>query len=210
MGKHLYMHFDGGLVLHTHMRMTGEWHVYSSGEPWRRGAHRATAVLDFGDVEAVLFAAPVCELVGADAVGSGLGPDILGPDLDIGAIAERARRSRHTTLAEVLIDQWVCAGIGNIYRCEALWHERVDPFVAVAGLDDDTIARVLRRARSLLRRAATGGAFLPGAAVHGRAGRPCPACGTSVMARAFGKPARTVFWCPACQRGVSRVPAPSG
>lgn len=202
-GKHLYMRFEGDVVLHTHMRMTGAWHLYRTGEPWRRVAHRATAVLDFDGVQAVLFAAPVCELVAPDQVGAGLGPDILAPDFDVEAVVRRARESSRPTIAEVLLDQSVCAGIGNIYRCNALWHEAVDPLAAVSALDDATIGRVLGRARDLMRRSAVADGFQSRGAVHGRAGRPCARCGALVTMRALGNPPRILYWCPACQ-----APAP--
>ena len=202
-GKHLYMHFDGGVVLHTHMRMTGTWQLAERGRPWRRPAHRATAVLGFDDVEAVLFAAPVCELIAASQVGAGLGPDILGESFDVVAVAARARASPRPTVAEVLLDQSVCAGIGNIHRCNALWHERADPFLPVTAMDDAALTAVLRRARDLLRRGAVADRFRPASAVHGRAGRPCSRCGMLIAARPLGRPPRTLFWCPGCQVGGS-------
>ncbi len=94
-GKHLYMYFSDGVVLHSHMRMTGAWHLYNDGQARRRAAHLATAELDFDDVQAVLFAAPVCELIRAAAVGSGLGPDILGAHFDAGDLVAPARASAH-------------------------------------------------------------------------------------------------------------------
>ncbi len=208
-GKHLYMHFSGGIVLHTHMRMTGAWHLYSGGQRPRRAAHLTTAVVEFDDVRAVLFAAPVCELITSAAVGGGLGPDILGADFDAAEVVRRMRASAHTTIAEALLDQGVCAGIGNIYRCDALWHERVDPLASPSALDDGAAARILGRARDLMRRSAVADGFRPRKAVHGRAGRPCTACGTLIAATALGRPARLVYWCPTCQSRPSAPAAPS-
>ncbi|MBJ7608396.1 MAG: DNA glycosylase [Candidatus Dormibacteraeota bacterium] len=198
-GKHLYMEFEKGLVLHTHMRMTGAWHIYGRGQTWRRQAHRATAVLDFGDTLAVLFAAPLCELTVAAAVAQGLGPDILGEGFDVAEVVALARRSSSATVAEVLLDQSVCAGIGNIYRCNTLWHERVDPFTPIGDVDDATIGRLFSRARGLLRRGAVSDGFRPRAGVHGRCGRPCTTCATLIRMRPLGRPSRIVYWCPACQ-----------
>lgn len=198
-GKHLYMHFSDGVVLHTHMRMTGAWHVYSAGQRQRRASHLTTAVIDFDDVQAVLFAAPVCELIGAAGVRAGLGPDILGADLDGADVVARVRTCRRPTIAEVLLDQAVCAGIGNIWRCETLWHESIDPMAAPADLDDGEVARLYGRARDLLRRAAVADGFRSAKAVHGRAGRPCPRCGSLVRAAPLGRPSRVLFWCPRCQ-----------
>jgi endonuclease-8 len=201
-GKHIYMHFSGGIVLHTHMRMTGAWHVYATAQRRRRAPHLTTAVLGFGDVQAILFAAPVCELIGAAAVGSGLGPDILAAAFDVREVMARARVSPRPTIAEVLLDQAVCAGIGNIFRCDALWHERIDPMTAVSELDDRALAALYNRARDLMRRAAVADRFRARKAVHGRAGAPCTVCGTLIRGAPLGSPARIVFWCPRCQFGA--------
>ncbi len=202
-GKHLYMHFNGGIALHSHMRMTGAWHVYTTTQRARRAAHLTTAVLGFGDVRAVLFAAPVCELVSSRAAGGGLGPDILAPWWDVADVQRRAHASSRATIAEVLLDQSVCAGIGNIFRCDALWYERVNPFTSPAALDDEVIAGLYRRARDLMKRAAVADSFRSARMVHGRAGLPCVSCGTTVSAVALGAPSRTVFWCSRCQPAVA-------
>ncbi len=198
-GKHLYMHFSTGVVLHTHMRMTGAWHVYASAERRRRAVHLTTAVLDFGDVQAILFAAPVCELVPAESVGAGLGPDILDSAFDVAEVVARARVSPRPTVAEVLLDQAVCAGIGNIFRCEALWFQRIDPMSAPRHLDDAALAALYNRARDLMRRAAVADRFRARRAVHRRAGKPCTVCGTLICAASLGTPSRVVFWCAGCQ-----------
>src|SRR5256714_379420 len=86
-GKHLLMHFEGGITLHSHMRMTGSWHLYRPGERWRQPDWRATAVLSFEDVVAVCFAAPVMELVrDAQAPIAHPGPDILVDPFDLDAV----------------------------------------------------------------------------------------------------------------------------
>ena len=95
-GKHLLVRFDGGLVLHTHMRMSGSWHVYVAGERWRRPEHEARLVVECGDHVAVCFNAPVIELLvereePAHPTLAGLGPDILSQPLDVDAIRTRAR-----------------------------------------------------------------------------------------------------------------------
>ena len=198
-GKHLYLRFGEDIALHTHMRMTGSWHLYRRGESWRRPAHLTTAALEFGDLVAVLFAAPVCELVPAAAAGAGLGPDVLADHFDAAEALRRARDSGHATVAELLLDQRVCAGIGNMHRCEALWQERADPFARPVDLDDEALLRCLRRARSRMRAAVVGDRLAAPVAVHRRAGLGCPRCGERVRARSLGDPPRTLFWCPRCQ-----------
>jgi endonuclease-8 len=201
-GKHLYMHFSDSVVLHTHMRMTGAWHLYSPGQPRRRAAHLTTAVLDFDGIQAVLFAAPLCELIAASSVGHGLGPDILAAGFDAAQVVARVRACGRATIAEVLLDQAVCAGIGNIHRCEALWYERIDPMTPPAALGDEVLMRLYGRARGQMRRGVVADRFRSRRAVHGRAGRPCTVCGTLIRAGSLGQPPRIVFWCPLCQRAA--------
>ena len=208
-GKHLYMHFSGGLVLHTHMRMTGAWHVYARGQPPRRASHLQTAVVDFGDARAVLYAAPLCELIAEAAVGDRLGPDILAVHLDVADVVARVRAAAHPTIGEAMLDQRVCAGIGNIHRCEALWHEAVTPAAPPSALADEVIERLYMRARDQMRRNVVGDGFRSRRAVHGRSGRPCIACGTLIRSAPLGRPSRTIFWCPVCQ-AAARPPSGRG
>jgi endonuclease VIII len=199
-GKHLFIRFDGGLALHTHMRMDGSWHVYAPGERWRKPEHLARAVLQTDDTVAVCFLAPVVELVAdtRDSVAH-LGPDILDPDFDVEVAVRRARQSEFATVGEVLLDQRVCAGIGNIHKCNALWECRIDPWARVDQLDDDALRRILLTARDRMRRSAVQRGFAPQPGVHGRGGRPCPRCGTLVSVRAQGTQGRPAYWCTRCQ-----------
>ena len=199
-GKHLLMRFEGGITLHSHMRMTGSWHVYRPGDRWRQPAWRATAVLSFDDVVAVCFAAPVMELVrDAQAPVAHLGPDILVDPFDLDAVIERARRSDASALGELLLEQRVCAGIGNIYKCEALWALRLDPWMPSAALDDAQLHRLYLTARDLMRPNLMTPIARQRHAVHGRGGRPCPRCGTPIRIRAQGHQARLTYYCPRCQ-----------
>jgi endonuclease VIII len=203
-GKHLLMRFSGGWTLHSHMRMTGAWHLYRTGERWRLPRQRARAVLTFGDREAVCFNAPVLELVreGRAPIGH-LGPDVLADDFPLTQVIARARAVGPVALGELLLDQRVCSGIGNVYKCEALWDRRLDPWLSSAAVSDSELCALFEAARAAMRenvvRAAPrtfGGR--PGA-VHGRRGRPCPRCGARVEARAQGVDARITYWCPGCQ-----------
>jgi endonuclease-8 len=199
-GKHLFIRFDNGLALHTHMRMDGAWHVYAPGERWRKPERMARAVLETDDTVAVCFLAPVVELVKDDNNSvAHLGPDVLGDGFDAAQVAERARASRFETLGEVLLDQRVCAGIGNIHKCNSLWQLRLDPWARVGDTDDSTLQRLLATARDRIRRSAVARGFVPAPAVHGRGGRPCPRCGTAIAVRAQGEQARLTYWCPRCQ-----------
>jgi endonuclease-8 len=198
-GKHLLIRFDSGLVLHSHMRMTGAWHLYRPGQAWRKPARLAKVVLSNEDTVAVLFSAPVVELVRErEAVRdlAHLGPDILAPELDLDEVLRRARASDRKALGELLLDQRVCAGIGNIYRCESLWRLRLDPWQPPAELSDEKLGKVYREARRMMQDALHG-RFR--AAVHGKTGRGCPRCEGRIACRHQGDPARFVYFCPTCQ-----------
>ena len=206
-GKHLLVRFDNGLSLHTHMRMTGAWHLYQPGEPWRKPARLARAVLEVEGTVAVLFNAPVVEIraTGREGVDH-LGPDLLDEGVDLDRVVRRARSlPGDRALGELLLDQRVAAGIGNVYRCESLWWLRLDPWARQSDLSDQRLRELYAVARDALR--ANLGSFerrFPGygrGAVHARGGRPCRRCGTPIAVRAQGEQARLTYWCPACQRG---------
>jgi endonuclease VIII len=209
-GKNLLIRFDGGLELRTHLRMHGSWHRYRPGERWRRPPARARLVLEVDGAVAVCFDAPVVELFETRTEAlhptlSTLGPDLLKADFDAGEAHRRLRHpDRHdTTISAALLDQRALAGIGNIWRNETLFAERVDPWAAVGSLDDETLEQLIATARRLL----TGSAGLaPGRAptsVYRRTGRPCPRCGTPIRSAPLrGEVPRTTYWCPSCQGGT--------
>ncbi len=204
-GKHLVIRFDNGYALHSHMRMQGVWHVYRPGEPWRRPAWRMKATLETDDAVAVCFGAPVMELVrDAQATVAHLGPDILTGGWQACDVLARARRVGAAPVGDLLLDQRVTAGIGNVYRCEALWHRRINPWTPTGRLTDEQLGALFETARDAMRANLSGGFHrrFPGygrGAVHGRGGRPCPRCGTPIKVRAMGEHARLVYWCPVCQ-----------
>ena len=199
-GKHLVIGFDGGIALHSHMRMTGSWHLYRPGERWRQPRWTATVVLNFDDVVAVCFAAPVMELVSdARRPVAHLGPDILAESFDLDEVVRRARLSDAPTVGELLLEQRVCAGIGNIYKCESLWQLRLDPWAASAGIDDETLRRLYLTARDLMRGSLLTPIHRQRHAVHGRGRRPCPRCGSPIRIQPQGAQARLTYFCPRCQ-----------
>jgi endonuclease-8 len=211
-GKHLLVHFDGGLTLQTHMRMTGSWHLYRPGERWRKGAHLARVVIEVDDWVAVCFSAPTVRTYrrDVDAVVSPtahLGPDLCRADLtdaDIDECLERmaAVADPSDEIGAVLLDQRVACGVGNVYKSEVLFACGVNPFTPVAELDVGTRRRLITTASRQLR-ANLGTAnreTVPGGlAVYGRNRQACRRCGTTVRARRQGEQARTTYWCPSCQ-----------
>src|SRR3954453_634715 len=218
-GKNLLIKFDNGLEIRTHLRMNGSWHRYRPGERWRRPPGRARLVLEVPGSVAFCFDAPVVELLEqrAEALHPSLGrlgPDLLGPDFDADEAIRRLRAPERapTDIAAAIIDQRALAGIGNVYKSETLWLERVSPFIRVADVDDETLARLVETARRLLvlnatstrgiERVTTGGdRGAPGRLyVYGRTGRPCRRCRTPIASRGQGcDPPRMTSWCPTCQ-----------
>jgi endonuclease-8 len=209
-GKHLLIRFEGGWVLRTHMGMSGTWHLYRPGERWRKPAWRVRALLECEDVVAVCFSAPVVQLTRDPRLSlAHLGPDILAPDLELGQVVRRARQLGDVPLGELLLDQRVCCGIGNVYRCEALWARRLDPWESSGRMSDDDLMALFAQAREAMLANLGGGVGrrFPGygrPAVHGRRGHPCPRCGTAVASRQQGEHARWTYFCPRCQPRADR------
>jgi endonuclease-8 len=231
-GKHMLMRFSGDLVLRTHMRMNGSWHIYRPGERWQRHPSHMRLVVATEDFVAVGFDVPVAEFLDSRALARqrtlrALGPDPLGDGFDAAAVIERFRQRGGQPTGEALLDQRVLAGVGNVLRSEILFVARVHPRTPVAKLDDATLARVVGTAQQLLRanvadatrdrRVAHAGMRRttrradPAARlwVYGRRGEPCRACGTPIRRDADGDAARLVYWCPRCQPALP-LPAVRG
>ena len=199
-GKHLLIRFADGTTLRSHMRMTGSWHVYRSGERWRKPAHLARAVLEIEGWCAVCFAAPVIELEtsqGSTSRVAHLGPDLTSPDITADDLERGVDRMPDGEVGAVLLDQRMAAGIGNIYKSETLFACGIDPFTPTAELDRATKHKLLAMASKLLR-ASVADSPRP-RNVYGRAGQPCKRCGTAILAKRQGEQARTTYWCPTCQ-----------
>lgn len=211
-GKHLEIAFDDGIVLHTHMRMTGSWHVYRPGERWLRPERQVRALIQVPDWVAVCFNAPIVETYRHGDARRHRGRASLGPDLcDLTAdLDECVRRLQQypepaTTVAEVLLDQRVLCGVGNVYRCEVLWARELSPFTPVSALNDQELVALVQVSAQLLRAnlhrvdRITVDHHAGGLAVYGRQHEPCPRCGTQVLVRRWGENARLLYWCPGCQ-----------
>lgn len=216
-GKHLLIGFDNGLTLHTHLGLHGSWHRYRPGEAWRRPAARAVAILDTGDATAVCFDAPTVELIKTRALAThpvlrALGTDVATSDFDIVAALTALRDPRRATMAvgDALIDQTALAGLGNVYRSELPFIERVNPLAPTSRVSDQKLRAMLERGAALVKANSAGGhrvtttAGTPGNLhVYGRTGRPCPRCATRITSAATrahpGAPPRRAYWCPSCQ-----------
>jgi endonuclease-8 len=220
-GKHLLIHFEGGLALRTHMRMSGSWHLYRPGERWRRAARDLRIVIETADFVAVAFNVQDAEFLDPAGLArqpslAKLGPDLLAPEFDAAQALARLRARGATAIESALLDQRALAGIGNVYKSEALFACRVHPFAPVATLSDAQLEELIEAASGMLR-ANVAHAPAPGAApsgarrttrrmnpaerlwVYGRSGRPCRCCGAPIARLEAGPNARTTYWCPACQ-----------
>jgi endonuclease VIII len=196
-GKNLLLQFEGGLVLQSHLRMTGRWRV----EP--RGATRVGRpwlVLRGDTHEGVLWNGPVLELRRHGARVSHLGPDILDSPPDFDAMIGRfALESRRRQVGDALLDQRLVAGIGNLWKAESLWETRVSPWRELGDVSERELRAVLDSAHRLMRTSVEG--TRPLRRCYRRAGRPCPRCSTLIRSWPQGDDARTAYWCPGCQRG---------
>ena len=204
-GKHLFLRFEGGRVIHSHLRMTGAWGVYRDGQRWGRSARRAWLVLRARGHDVVQFDGPVLELMTASRVRfdqriAGLGPDILAPELDEGRFLSRLRADDPTRpIGDALLDQRTIAGIGNVWKCEGCFDAGVDPWRPTGDVSDDEVLRVVRVTRPRMQQSAREGFQVRGPAIYGHVGRPCPRCATKIRARGQGDDNRTTYWCPGCQ-----------
>lgn len=208
-GKHLFVRFDDGRSLHSHLRMDGAWRLYRPGRGWRRPRHEARVVLATEHRMAIGFALHDLELLPTadeNRLVAHLGPDLLDPAWSPAHATEALRRFTArgaSQLGLVLAEQRVMAGIGNLFKAEVCFDARITPWTPTRDVADP--AAVIERARQLLWR----GTRSPDRGplwVYGRAGQPCRRCGTRVRVAEQGEGvhARPTYWCPACQAG----PAP--
>jgi endonuclease VIII len=193
-GKNLVLRFEDGVVLRSHLRMSGRWQVRARGSklfgrPWLvlRGAER----------EAVLWNGPVLEL--DDRAVRRLGPDILDQPPKLDGMIANLRRDPRRAVGDALLDQRLVAGIGNVWKAEALWEAHVSPWRAVNDTSDEELRAVLRAAHELMTASVETGRERR--VVYNRAGRGCRRCGTRIEARGQGDDNRTAYWCPRCQAG---------
>ena len=195
-GKNLILRFERGIVLRSHLRMSGRWVIQPRGAALRG---RPWLILRGPELEAVLWGGPVLEL--HTRALAGLGPDILGSPPDIDAMLARLRRADGTrSLGETLIDQGLVSGIGNMWMAEVLWVERLSPWQRLADVAEPDRRRVLETAATRMRAAVDTGRE-PRRQVYRRAGLPCPRCRTPIRSRGQGDANRTAYWCPTCQPG---------
>ena len=238
-GKWLLIHFSGDLILVTHMLMSGSWHIYRRGEKWHRARSHMRIAIATEQFEAVAFDVPVAQFHTAKSLARHtsvpkLGPDLLGKEFSTEEAIARLRAHANEEIANVLLNQQVVAGIGNVFKSEICFECSVNPFRLVATLSNDEVDALLDRSRKLMQQNVsdtsgdaivtytggrrTTGASNPGARlyVYGRRGKPCRRCGAAILMRKQGVGARSTYWCPVCQplpedgRTVERRSTPIG
>jgi endonuclease-8 len=220
-GKHLLIELSGDLVLRTHMRMNGSWHIYRPHERWQRSRSAMRIVIGTADYVAVGFDIPVAEFLTAREMARhaelrALGPDLLDEGFDGEEAARRLRAMPDRLLGDALLNQHVMAGVGNVFKSEILFVCGLDPFRTIGSLTDRQVSGLIRAARELLQANVLDGARVGSATggsrrttrranpearlwVYGRSGRRCRRCGTPIEYRKQGADARGTYWCPKCQ-----------
>jgi endonuclease-8 len=220
-GKNLWIVLDDRTAVRVHLGMKGKWR-------WNEEAHRGS----LGDVSlelgfdvgyALCLRAPTVQRLPVKVLDAPrdpekpafhpvreLGPDVLADDFDVEAVLPRIPSSPAGDLGELLLDQRVACGIGNVYKSEVLFACGLYPFDPPQILDDDTWRKVYAKAREMMLanvrpgpRITTPRRVAERHWVYGRAGRPCFVCGSIVETRTAssgGGPPRSTFWCPTCNR----------
>jgi len=227
-GKHAIIELDDGRALLSHLRMEGHWFVTAKASlPERQRARLAeaprwddedlTLIIETETMLAKLERAAIIQLAPLRTIErrlSDLGPDLLAPDYDAGVALDALRAHPELPIGEALMLQSIVAGIGNVYKSEILFLEKVSPFVDIGALDDATLQRILKRARELMRRnlrpgprRTTFGSYASSNSwVYNRSGQHCLKCDAKVHMRRQGKSLRSTYFCPECQ-GVAATPA---
>lgn len=204
-GKNLFIVFDNGLLLHSHLRMTGLWDVRPAGGRWRRSPSRVWLILRADRQEVVQYDGPVLELMTSgrrrfDQRLAALGPDILADEFDTASFVRRLRSTdQQGPIGDALLDQRVIAGIGNIWKAESCWEAQVDPWRAVASVSDEQAVALVEGIRPRMLLSGKEGPRAVRARVYRHVGEPCPRCGTPIVSRGQGDANRTTYWCPGCQ-----------
>jgi len=218
-GKHLLCEMSGDLILRTHMRMHGSWHVYRPGERWRAPRRDARIVISTAEWIAIAFCVSDAEFSRRQELErhgpvSVLGPDLLSEAFDPHEARARLRSASSRHIAEAILRQQSMAGLGNVFKSEVLFLCRVNPFRQVADLTDEVLDGLIERGRLLIKLNVAESAIVGGQGagrittgrmnprerlwVYGRANQPCMKCGAPI-ASASETDGRRTYWCPTCQ-----------
>jgi endonuclease-8 len=219
-GKHMLVSFSNQLCLRVHLGVAGKWRRFSADRPLPRWAFIAPVRLAVADHVLVCAKAKETQILSETAVRThsalrALGPDLLGETFSWEAIHQRLTATAQSgrAIADVLLDQRIAAGIGNVYKSEVLFLEGVHPSTPLSKLDATRLRRIYERARSLLLQNLRPGprvttrpslyrvpiAVAKRYWVYGRAHEPCRRCQTRIDMQRRGDDARPTYFCPRCQ-----------
>ena len=221
-GKWLLMHFSGGLILLTHMLMSGSWHIYRPGEKWHLPRRAMRVVLGTEQIVAVAFNIQVAEFHTDESLRrragfSALGPSLLATQFDPSEGAARLLTHPEMEIGNALLSQSIVAGIGNVYKSEVCFACGVHPFRKVASLTPNELSCLMATARKFMSANVTDASGSQIVTYRGlrrttarvnpderlwvyrRTGEPCRRCGTKIQSHKQGPDARTTFWCQQCQ-----------
>ncbi|MGZ4270041.1 MAG: DNA-formamidopyrimidine glycosylase family protein [Solirubrobacteraceae bacterium] len=205
-GKHLFIRFEGDLVIHSHLRMTGSWGTYPDGRRWRRSPRRAWLVMRNHGHSVVQFDGPVLELMTEsrsrfDRRLAALGPDILADEMDEPRFLRRLREDDPTrSIGDALLDQRTIAGIGNLWKVEGCFAAGIDPWRPAGEVTDEEALRIVRLIRPRMQQSARDGNQKRFRTIYNRPDMTCPRCGDRIHQRGQGDDNRPTFWCAGCQR----------
>jgi len=221
-GKWMLMHFSGGLILLTHMLMSGSWHIYRPGEAWQRRAIDMRVLIKTEKIWAVAFNVPIAEFHTTDTLRRrenfrSLGQNVLAANFDAAKSVESLLASADLEVGVALLNQSIIAGLGNVFKSEVCFACSINPFRRVSDLRIDEVTCLVDTARKFLlanvtetsgdqmitytgmRRTTGRGNDQERLWVYGRRNKSCRKCGTPIESRKQGIDARTTFWCPQCQ-----------
>jgi len=209
-GKNLFIVFEDGRALHSHMRMSGSWHVYPQTTSPRSFPGTARVMIEVEGCVAVCFNAPVVRMLSSAQVQrevAALGPDILSPTFDVIDAARRILAAGDRPVGDAIMDQSILAGIGNIYKSESLFVTKLDPFASSASLGLEKLRALVTQARRLMHRNLSPSTGMRTTRlgsgsrvwVYKRSGEPCLTCGERIRMRRQGVGQRSTYYCPACQ-----------
>ncbi len=222
-GKWLLIHLSGGGTLATHMLMSGSWHIYRPGERWQKPPSTARIVIENSEYHAIGFNVPVAEMhdersLARDRRFPARSNDLLGTDFDLEAAVQRIVAAADEEIGNVLLNQRVLAGVGNVFKSEVCFVAGFSPFRKVCTLTREQVAQAVAIAHKQLhanvmedspdrivtyrgvgRRTTNQANPTASLWVYGRAGQPCRKCEATIRRRLQGFDARITFWCPNCQ-----------
>ncbi len=220
-GKNLFIDLSNGYSIYSHMLMWGSWHTFEPGQEWDKEARLARLVLETPVAVAVLFNAPVCELIAPGQLPehktTRMGPDLLALDFAPEEVEIRLKlpENRERELGDAVMDQFIVAGIGNILKSEILFQAGLHPLRPAGSLSPAEFAQFIRYSRKLLQRSYEQGsfnrAFLPPELlpelihsnnlgyVYRRRTKPCYVCQTPIQMVRQGLGQRMTWYCPTCQ-----------